>query len=184
MRKVAGVLLVAALAVPAGMVAFAPAGAAGGTVCSTALGSAVFTPPLPVVTSKVLVKGTLVATGTLGKCVGGGVTSAHTLFKSPKATTGSNCKTLITFDPKSKGTIGTETITWNTGTTSTVALTLKQVKGAPTKTNITGTVTAGLFKGSHQTGQVTYKTPAGACTTKPLAKVTYSGSPGIKGVIK
>jgi len=184
MRKLVGVLAVAALAVPAGIYAFSPADAAGGTVCATAAGSAVFSPPLPVISSKVLVKGTLTATGTLGKCVGGGVTSAHTLFKSPKSTTGSNCKTLITFDPKSKGTIGTETITWNTGKKSTIKLTLKQVKGSPTKTNITGTVTAGLFVGSHQTGQVTYKTPAGACTSKPLAKVTYTGSPGFKSVIK
>src|SRR6185369_17080438 len=99
MRKVLGVLAVAALAVPAGMMAISSAGAAGGTVCSTAAGSAVFNPPLPVLSSKVLVKGTLVATGTLGKCVGGGVTSAHTVFKSPKSKTGSNCKTLVTFDP-------------------------------------------------------------------------------------
>jgi len=183
MRKVAGVLLVAALAVPAGLVAFSPAGAAGGTICSSAQGSAVFSPPLPVVSSKVLVKGTLTATGTLGKCVGGGVTSAHTLFKSTKDAVGSNCKKLITFDPKSKGTVGTETITWNTGKTSTVALTLKQVKGAPTTTNVTGTVTAGLFVGSHQTGQVKYTTPAGACTAKPLAKVTYANT-AVKGVIK
>ena len=183
MRKFVGVLAVAALAVPAGMIALSPAGAAGGTVCSAAGGSAVFTPPLPVLTSTVLVKGTLVATGTLGKCVGGGVTSAHTVFKSPKGTTGSNCKSLATFDPKSKGTVGTETITWNTGKTSTVALTLKQVKGKPTTTNITGKVTAGLFLGSSQTGQVIYKLPVGACSTKPLAKVTYTNT-SVKGVIK
>ncbi len=183
MRKLVGVLAVAALAVPAGMVALSPADAVGGTVCSAAAGKAVFTPPLPVISSSVKVFGTLVATGTLGKCVGGGVTSAHTVFKTPKSKTGSNCKILATFDPKSKGTIGTETITWNTGKTSTVALTLKQVKGKPTTTNITGKVTKGLFLGSTQTGQVIYKLPAGACGTKPLATVTYTNT-AVKGVIK
>ena len=69
MRKLAGVLLVAALAVPAGMIAMTPAGAVGGTVCSTAAGTATFAPPLPILSSKVLVKGTLSSAGTVGKCV-------------------------------------------------------------------------------------------------------------------
>jgi hypothetical protein len=183
MRKSLGLLLATALVLPVGVMAASSSGAAGGTVCSTAAGSAVFSPALPVISSAVLVKGTLVATGTLGKCVGGGVTSAHTVFKSPKGTTGSNCKTLATFDPKSKGTVGTETITWNTGKTSTVALTLKQVKGKPTTTNIVGKVTKGLFVGSSQSGQVIYTLPAGACASKPLAKVTYKNT-AVKGVIK
>src|ERR1700675_581064 len=122
MRKPIGVLLAAGLLLSMVAIGMTPASGAGGTVCASAAGSAVFSPPLPILSSAVLVKGTLVATGTLRKCVGGGVTTAHTLFKTPKATVGSNCKTLITFDPKSKGTIGTETITWNTGKTSTVAL--------------------------------------------------------------
>jgi len=183
MRKSLGLVLAAALMLPLGVMGASSSGAAGGTVCSSAAGSAVFSPALPILSSSATVKGTLTATGTLGKCVGGGVATAHTLFKTAKATTGSNCKILATFDPKSKGTVGTETITWNTGKTSTVALTLKQVKGKPTTTNITGKVTAGLFVGSTQTGQVIYTLPAGACSTKPLSKVTYANT-SVKGVIK
>ena len=168
MRKLSGVLFAVAMVLPLGIVGAAPAGAAGGTVCASASGSATFNPPLPILTSKATVKGNLVAIGTLGKCVGGGVTSAHTKFTSTKSTTGSNCTTLITFNPKAKPTMGTEVITWNNGKTSTVALQLHQVKGKPTQTTVTGTITAGLFKGSHQTGSLTYKTQTNGCTKVPL----------------
>src|SRR5471030_2830506 len=95
MRKSFGVLLAVASLLPMVMMA-APAGAAGGTVCATSAGSATFTPPLPILSSKVKVAGTLKATGTVGKCVGGGVTSGHTTFvQTVKSTTGgSNCTTL------------------------------------------------------------------------------------------
>ena len=165
----------AALAVPAGMIAMSSASAAGGTVCSTALGTATFAPPLPILKSKVLVKGTLSSAGTVGKCVGGGVTTGHTAFKSPKSTTGANCSTLAKPSPTSKGTIGSFVVTWNTGTTSTAkTFTIKQVKGAPTHATVTGKITAGLFVGSSISGTVLYKLPAGACIAKPLAKVAYS----------
>jgi hypothetical protein len=186
MRKVAGlVVLVAAMAVPAGMIASSPAGAVGGTTCSTAAGTAKFAPALPILGSKVLVKGTLTSTGTVGKCVGGGVTTGHTAFKSPKSTTGANCTTLAKPDPKSKGTIGSFVITWNTGKTSTVkTFTIKQVKGAPTHATVGGKITAGLFVGSTVKGTVAYKLPVGACSKKPLAQVTYSALAPTKFTIK
>jgi hypothetical protein len=185
MRKMSGLLLVVAMMLPLGVIGAGPAGAVGGTVCATAKGTATFTPPLPILKSKATVKGNLVAIGTLGKCVGGGVTSAHTKFTSAKSTTGSNCTTLTTFNPKAKPTAGTEVITWNTGKTSTVALQLHQVKGKPTQTSVTGTITAGLFKGSHQTGSLIYKpVPATACTKVALKTVTYTQVTGSKGVIK
>ena len=56
MRKVGGVLLAVAMVLPLTMMA-TPAGAAGGTVCTTSAGTAKFTPPLPILTSKVLVNG-------------------------------------------------------------------------------------------------------------------------------
>ena len=184
MRKVAGVLLVAALAVPAGMVAFSPAGAAGGTTCTTSAGAAKFTPPLPILSSAVKVKAKLTATGTVGKCVGGGVTSGHTTFTQTSAITPGNCTTLTKPDPKSKGTIGKLVITWNTGKTSTAtAFVVKQTKAITTSTT-TGKITAGLFVGSSITGSVTYKVPTGGCSTKPLATVTYTGAKGAKFIIK
>ena len=184
MRKMSGLLLVVAMMLPLGVIGAGPAGAVGGTVCAAATGSATFTPPLPILTSKATVKGNLVAIGTLGKCVGGGVTSAHTKFTSAKSTTGSNCHTLVTYNPKAKPTAGTEVITWNNGKTSTVALQLHQVKGKATQTTVTGTITAGLFKGSHQTGSLTYKTQPNGCVKVPLKTVTYTQVLGTKGVIK
>jgi len=184
MRKMSGLMLVVAMMVPIGVIGAGPAGAVGGTVCAAAAGTATFTPPLPILTSKTKVFGNLVAIGTLGKCVGGGVTSAHTKFTSTKSTTGSNCTTLITYNPTAKPTMGTEVITWNTGKTSTVALQLHQVKGHATETTVTGTVTAGLFKGSHQTGSLTYTPQPNGCSKVPLKTVTYTQLTGVKGVIK
>jgi hypothetical protein len=179
MRKFAGLLLAAALVLPAGIIAASPAGAAGGVTCKTAAGTATFKPPLPVVSSKTLVKGTLSAAGTVSKCTGSpGVTSGKTKFTSPKSTTGSNCTTLASPDPKSKGTVGTIVITWNNKKTSTAKVfTIKQVsKKDPTHATTKGKITAGLFVGKSISGTVLYKLPKGACTAKPLAKVTYTGS--------
>ncbi len=172
MSKVAGILFAAAMVLPIGLVA-SPAGAGGGTVCKTAGGTATFSPALPILTSKATVKDKLTAIGTLGQCSGGGVTTAHTLFVTPVGKTGSNCTTLITYNPKAAPTTGTETITWNTGKTSTVALELHQVKGHSTETSVTGTVTAGLFKGLGQTGTLIYTAEKNGCTKIPLASVTY-----------
>ncbi|MGO9876608.1 MAG: hypothetical protein ACLPVY_22770 [Acidimicrobiia bacterium] len=174
MRRIAGLLLAAAMVLPVGLVASA-AGAAGGTVCATTAGTATFTPPLPILSSKATVAGTLSAVGTVGKCAGGGVTSGHTTFKQTvKSTTGSNCTTLAKPSPTSKGTVGTLTITWNTGKTSTAtSFAIKQTKLVTTATT-TGKITAGLFVGSTVTGTVKYTLPKGACSAKPLATVTYA----------
>jgi hypothetical protein len=173
MRKSFGVLLAVASLLPMVMIGAAPAGAAGGTKCATSSGAATFTPALPILSSKVLVNSTLAATGTVGKCVGGSVTSGHTTFKQTVKGAGSNCSTLVKPDPKSKGTIGKLVVTWNNGKTSTsTAFTVKQTKSVTTSTT-TGKITAGLFVGSTISGSVKYTTPTGACSAKPLAKVTY-----------
>lgn len=168
-----------------GVLSSGTAGAAGGTVCATSAGTAKFTPPLPILSSKVTVKGKLSATGTVGKCVGGGVTSGHTVFtQTVVSATGSNCSTLVKPDLKSKGTIGKLVITWNTGKTSTVgSFAVKQTKSVTTSTT-TGKITAGLFVGSSITGSVTYTVPAGGCSTKPLSTVTYVGAKGAKFIVK
>jgi hypothetical protein len=140
-----------------------PAGAAGGTTCATTSGTATFNPPLPPFGSKATVNGTFTAIGTVGKCVGGGVTSGHTKFVSDKGKTGSNCTTLAT--PSTTPTTGTLTITWNTGKTSTLKITLGNVKGQITERTVSGPVTAGLFKGLKQTSAVTYAIPSGFCKT-------------------
>jgi hypothetical protein len=174
MRKVGGVLLAVAMVLPLGLIA-SPAGAAGGTSCATASGKATFKPPLPPLTSKTTVLGTFTAVGTLGKCVGGGVTSAHSTLTSVKGKTGSNCKSIAT--PAKAGThtaTGNGKITWNTGATSTVTWVLDPIKGkSAINQKLTAKVTVGLFKGMTQTISTVYAIPAGACGSKPLSFVTY-----------
>jgi hypothetical protein len=173
MRKVGGLLLAAALMLPVGIIAASPAGAAGGTVCKTAAGTATFAPALPIFTSKAKVKGTLSAKGTIGGCAGGGVTKATTKFTSPKSKTGANCTTLSKPDPKGKGTIGSFTITWGPGKTSTAkTFTILQTKN-PVQATTKGKITAGLFVGKSITGKVQYALPKNACSKTPLKTVTY-----------
>jgi hypothetical protein len=54
----------------------------------------------------------------------------------------------------------TLTLTGGTGSTATHA-------------KLAGTITAGLFKGSHLSGSVVYAIPSGACQKTALSKVTF-----------
>ena len=171
MRKLAGIVMAAALALPAAMLLSQPAGAAGGTSCAKGSGSATFSPPLPDLTKTTKVKDVLKSTGTVSACTGA-VKSGAITGVSPKST-GSNCKTLAT--PTKTATKVTLTVKWNAGPASTIAAQLKQIPKVPVTTQaVTGTVTAGQFKGKHMSGKFTYTLPAKACSKgHPLAKVTY-----------
>ena len=172
MRKFVGVVLAAGLLVPAAMYVGAPAGAAGGTSCAKGAGSATFTPALPDLTSTVKVKDVLKSSGTVTGCTG--TVKSGTLTGVAPPSTGSNCKTIAT--PTTTPTKLTLTVKWNTGATTTIAAQLKEIPGTPVTTQtVSGTVSAGLFKGSKLTGKFTYKLPAGVCGKgKPLAKLTYT----------
>jgi hypothetical protein len=176
--KVAGLLFATALVLPIGLIA-SPAGAAAGTTCKTSTGKATFNPPLPKLGSTTLVKTVLTGTGTLSGCVGGGVTGGSVKTVSVKSS-GSNCSTQLANKTISKA---TETITWNTKQTSTIAITLSPVKGKPsTNKAVSGTVTAGLFKGLHQTGLTVFTPATGSCTATTLSSVTYKN--GIPAAFK
>jgi lysophospholipase L1-like esterase len=141
--------------------------------CSSLSGSGAFNPALPIASSSATVKPTASLTGTFSGCTGGGVTSGHMTFTSQK-TAATNCTLFpTTYGPSSKGIVGTETIKWNTGKSSTVAITIKLLSSAGSS-SLTGTVTAGLFKGSHQTGQSASMSPPGSCVSKPLATFVYA----------
>jgi hypothetical protein len=167
-RRVAGFLVAAAMVLPIGLIS-SPAGAAGATTCKTASGTATFAPALPKVGSKAKVKPTVTIKGNVGNCTGGVKSAA--LKATLKFSIANNCSTLLA--GASTGTKGTETLTWNTKKTSTVALTLVGVKGHVTQTKASGTVTAGVFKGSKQSGTLNYTLPKGACTAAGLSKVTF-----------
>jgi len=154
-----------ALVVPMALLSAGPAGAAGGTTCKTTVGSATITPGLGV-TAK---NQTINATSTIGACTGGGVTkgSSTAVNKTPNG----NCSGLAKAGTKS--TI-TETITWNTGKTST--LTGTTVTGPKVgQATIALKVTKGLFVGL-KGSQIIAFAPAkggGSCSdASPLKKLT------------
>jgi len=163
------VLVAVAMIVSAGVMV-SPAGAATGTTCKTASGTATFTPPLPKPGASTKVSPTIKITGTLGGCTGGGVTGG-TISATLKQAIAGNCSSLL--KGATANIAGTETITWNTKATSTVALKLVGVTGKVTETNATGPVSAGLFKGSKQSGTVAYTPLNHGCSTAGLAKVTF-----------
>ena len=170
-RTITGFVAVAAMALPIGLIA-APAGAATvGTTCKTASGTATFAPALPKAGSIAKVKPTVtIKNAKLGGCKGGGVTGG-TFSATLKFSVASNCSTLIAGGET--GTKGTETITWNTKKTSTVALTLKGVPGHVTQTTAAGGVSKGVFAKAKQSGNLNYTLPSGACGSAGLSKVTF-----------
>lgn len=169
MRKAVGILCVAALVLPVGVLT-TQADAAAGTSCKTISGSATFKPALPKLGSSTKVVSTITAVGTFGGCVGGGVTSGAVKLTLKFSKPG-NCATLATAGSANPAK-GTEMITWNTKQTSTITLTLTGVKGQPKQARIAGAVTAGLFKGSKESGSVMYVVPKAACTSMSLSNVT------------
>jgi hypothetical protein len=174
MRKAVGIFFAVAMAVPIGVIGMAPAGAAAaGTVCKSFSGTASFVPTLPKLGSGSKVKSVLTGTGSISSC-SGTVSSGSVKFVSSKSA-GENCQTLGT--PPTAAIKATELITWNTGATSTIAMKLSEVPGNPVTTQaITGTVTAGVFKGAHEKGKLMYTAPSGGCTDTGLSKISFQSS--------
>ena len=71
MRKTVGVLFALSLLLPVGVPVSSPAGAAAGTRCRSAKGTAIFRPKLPRFASKTKVSTRLTFTEKLAGCVGG-----------------------------------------------------------------------------------------------------------------
>ena len=67
------------------------------------------------------------------------------------------------------------TIKWNTGSSSTIAAQLREIANVSVTTQtVSGSVTAGLFKGSKLSGKFNYTLPKDGCAKgHPLARVTY-----------
>ena len=173
MRKVAGVLLAAAIMVPTGL-AVSNAGAAAATpTCKALAGVATFTPAVPKIGSTVKVKTTVGIKGAkLSGCTGGGVTGG-TVNASLKFGLAANCASLLKGDStKTAGTVG---ITWNTKAVSTVGkATLVGVTGKPTQSTVSGKITAGLFVGKTVSVVTNYVIPTGGCTKAALSKVNFT----------
>ena len=165
MRKIVGVFFAMSLVLPTGVGISSPAGAAGGTKCRSAKGTAIFTPKLPRFASKTKVSTKLTFTETVAGCGGGGVTSGTVSLSGAGAL---NCTSLFSSTKTVLG--GTETITWNTKQTSKVSIGIHgNTKAFGLALAITGRVVAGLFKGD-RTGEsrILTPTPPGGCTKVPL----------------
>ena len=177
------------LAIPVGVVFAQTASAAGGTSCSKGSGTATFAPGLFKLQSGAAAEtheatSTIGATGTVSGCSGGGVVSGTTT-STIKIADPTNCNSLLDSKepPASPATVGTLTVKWNNGKTSTVgAITLTSVPGQSTQANLSGKVTSGtLFKGLTVTARVSFKaTTSDQCVTSNLTKVTYTGVTAFK----
>jgi hypothetical protein len=173
MRKVAGILLVSALMLPAGLAASNAGAAAATPTCKTLGGTATFTPAVPKIGSTTKVKTTVGIKGAkLAGCTGGGVTGG-TVTASLKFGLAANCASLLAGDATK--TAGKVTIVWNTKATSVVAkATLVGVTKKPTQSTVSGVITTGLFKGKKVSVITNYVIPAGGCTKTALSKVTFT----------
>ncbi len=171
MRKILVAMALSCLVVAA---AAAPAGAPvlHGTSCRSGNGTATFVPALPKVGSSTKVTPTIKVTGKIGACSGGNVTSA-TFHLSAKPQHSMNC---VTLRAGSYTAGGTDHLTWNTQSTSTVTFNLHGVKGQVPTASVSGSVTAGPFHGMTFSQLITYKLGNGACATKPLTTATVGVS--------
>ena len=112
----------------------------------------------------------LMTNGTIGNCIGGGVTGGTTALVS-STIVGASCSTFAA------GTQGpfhaTLTITWNTNATSTVALQIQAPRGRATSPKLSGTVTDGLFKGLRETATLGFNIGKTGCTSADLSTLPY-----------
>jgi len=179
MRKVVGVLVAAALMLPiAGMIG-TEAGAAAATLptCKALTGTQTFTPGLPKLGDPTLVKPVTKTDLKITGCTGGGITSG-TSDSSTKATTATNCNTLVKNSGK-PGAPSTGTIKWSNGSTSTTSnvLTVTSKPGAsPIIAKLVSKYTAGLGKGHTSTAIIQATPNAGFCLKVPFTKSTFKST--------
>jgi hypothetical protein len=174
MRKLAGFLCAAAVALPVPLLA-EPASAANGVTCRSLEGTEDWKPALPHTARKTKPKITI-KDAKLSRCTSsGGAITGGTFNASIKWLDPGNCDTLTTYtpgqrEPRIKGTV---TIDWNTGRTSTIAVSLRKTK--PYVQKITGKVTRGKYAGSAFKVLLLIDPPPGACDTKPLSTTPFAG---------
>jgi len=164
MRKVAGVLLAAAMVLPVGLMA-SPAGAAGGTTCKPPSGNITVTPGYSTTPHPQKITFKLPLTG----CKGGGVTGGTSVGVIPAGKPAA-CKDVGKLVQPQK--IIT-TITWNTKAKSTFTGTSK-VSGLTA--TVTGKVTTGLFKGLTVSTTVKFGLPGGCSATKIFKTLKITGT--------
>jgi len=184
MRKVAGVLIAAAVLCPVGVIAAAPAGSVTtGLTCTKLTGTVTWAPGVPL-GSKPKAASTVTLKATLAGCTGtAGITSgAISLPTIPKAAP-QNCLSLATTPPKLTRTGGV--ITWNNKLKSKSTLsTLTLAPAGALAYKATAKVTKGQFINKTLTVIGTFAPVKPGCTTAPMTKATVVIKKGTKAVIK
>ena len=174
MRKLAGFLCAAAVALPVPFLA-EPASAAGGVSCRSLSGTEVWNPPLPKSSERRSKPTITIKNAKLAGCTSSGGAIKSGIFNATiKWLDPGNCDTLMTYvppedEPRIKGTV---TIDWNTGKTSTIAVSLRRTK--PYVQKLAGTVAGGKFTGSKFAVLLLIDPPAGACDSKPLSTTKFN----------
>jgi hypothetical protein len=186
MRKSIGVLLAVASLLPMVMMA-SPAQAATGLTCSKLTGNVTWTPALPKIGNKTLVKSKIVAKGSFSGCTGTpGITSGSFTFTELPSAKGTNCNA---FTVKGAAPTFASVVTkWNNGKTTTSAKTTVKVLGLQGTSGIvqtSGKNTSGtVFVGQTATATTLFKPSAGGCVSAALSKATVALKTGTKVVIK
>ena len=144
--------------------------------CTAFSGTETFTPGLPPLNSKTLVKPVTKLAAALTGCKGGGITKG-TVGGSTKATTSTNCTQLSKNSGKPAAPT-TSTTKWSNGQTSTSSsvLTVTKVGVTTITATIVAKTTAGLGKGHTTTIAVTATPNKGYCVSKPFTSLTFKST--------
>ena len=182
MRKVPGILLAAAMLLPVGAIAAAPAGSATtGLTCTKLTGTVTWSPAVPLgskpkAASTVTLKASLAGcTGTTG--IASGVIALPTI---PKAAP-QNCTSLVSTPPKLTRAGGS--ITWNNKAKSTLGTLTLTPAGALTY-KATAKVTKGQFLNKTFTVTGSFAPVKPGCSTAPMTKATVVIKKGTKATVK
>jgi hypothetical protein len=184
MRKALGVLFAASLLVSVAVAASSPAGSAVNTKlpkCSKITGSQSFTPGLPVLGDKKLVKPKTATSFVISGCTGAPGITKGTSSSNSVAKTATNCNKLFADIGKpAKPAVGI--IKWSNGQTSTASsvLTVTGAKGASLTATLVTTYTKGLGVGKKSTVKVLATPNKGWCgltkPAKPFTKTTFKST--------
>ncbi len=182
MRKSLGLLCAVAMMLPVGIIAAAPAGAAGHLTCKKVGGTVTWKPPVPLSTTK-KVKSNITIRATFKGCSGTPkVTSAKLAVPVIRGTSKQNCSTYIS-QPSVITQKKPTTITWNNHRTSKTGPLKLKPAGLATYT-ASARIAKGQFKGKKLTVTASFAPTNGGCTTKNLKTAKLSIKPGTKVVIK
>lgn len=161
-----------------GVIGVSPAAAASGSTCASFRGNATVTPGLPKTGSTDRVRSTIsIKRAKLSGCHG--TVKSATVSATLRFDHALNCTMLITEITSAVTTRarGTLTLAWNDKHTSTVSFSVLfgSIPNEPSVAKLTGTVTAGMFKGMKETGSVYWSLNSNDCFGgSPLTAFTFS----------